>query len=154
MAGVLTLPLLANGAKIAMEVEDVGTGERRALAEGAAIGEGTANLAWKFDAAGLEWGTQVLRAATPCDVLVIDELGPLELIHDEGWGIAMDLLQAGNYRDALVVVRPGLLENFQTRLKHLDVQVFIVTPSDREELFKQIVQNLDPRNSANPHESE
>jgi len=148
VAGVLTLPRLANGAKIGMEVEDVRAGERYALAERAAMGAGTANLSWQFDAAGLERGAQILRAATPCDVLVVDELGPLELIHDEGWIVALDVLRAGHYRDALAVVRPGLLENFQARLK-LKAQVLTVTPSNREELVKQIVQELEPRITTN-----
>jgi len=144
VAGVLTLPRFADGEKIGMEVEDVRTGERVALAERAAVGKGTANLAWKFDARGVERGAQILRAATPCDVLVVDELGPLELIHNQGWKIALDVLRAGDYRGALVVVRPSLLEDFRARVK-LNSQVLTVTPSNREELFKQIVEKLDPR---------
>jgi nucleoside-triphosphatase THEP1 len=94
-----------------------------------------------------------LRAATPCDVLVVDELGPLELIHGKGWIVALDILQARNYRAALVVVRPCLLENFQARLK-LEMQVLTVTRSNRNELVKPIVEMLAPRTSANPRKSE
>ena len=146
VAGVLTLPRLVapRGEKVGMEVEDVRMGQRCALAERAANGEGTADLAWKFQPTALEQGTQILRDAPPCDVLVVDELGPLELIHNEGWIIALDVLQAGNYYGALVVVRPELLENFRARLK-LETQVLSVTPFNREELSKQIVHNLDPR---------
>ena len=154
VAGVMTLPCFAalHGEKIGMDVEDVRTGTRHALAERAVVGEGTANLAWRFDAAGLGWGAQILCDATPCDVLIVDELGPLELIHDKGWNAALDVLQMGHYHDALVVVRPGLVESFQTRLK-LNVQVLTVTPSNREELVKQIVATLNPRISANPRKS-
>jgi nucleoside-triphosphatase THEP1 len=152
VAGVLTLPRFADGEKIGMDVEDVRTGERGALAERAAVGAGTANLAWKFDDAGLARGAQILRDAPPCDVLVIDELGPLELIHNVGWIVALDVLQTGHYRAALVVVRPGLVENFQARLK-LNPQVLTLTALNREELFDQIVYVLDPRISANPRKS-
>jgi nucleoside-triphosphatase len=152
VAGVLTLPRPANGGKVGMDVEDVRTGQRCALAERAATGEGTANLAWQFDAAGLARGAQILRDATPCDVLVVDELGPLELIRNEGWIVAIDILQTGHYRTALVVVRPGLVENVQARLK-LNPQVLTVTALNREELFNQIVHILDPRTYANPCES-
>ncbi len=154
VAGVLTLPRLAaqRGEKIGMEVEDVRTGERVALAERVAVGKGTANLSWQFDASGVERGEQILRAATPCDVLVVDELGPLELIHNQGWISALNILRAGNYRGALVVVRPSLLENFRARLK-LQVAVETVTPANREELLTQIVRILDPRISAHPRES-
>ncbi|MEW5717755.1 MAG: nucleoside-triphosphatase [Chloroflexota bacterium] len=152
VAGVLTLPRFADSEKIGMEVENVRSGERVALAERAAIGTGTANLSWKFDARGVERGTQILRAAPPCDVLVVDELGPLELIHDKGWIAALEILQARNYRDALVVVRPSLLENVRARLK-LEMRVLTVTQSNREELFKQIVDMLDPQTCANPRKS-
>ena len=149
VAGVLTLPRFADGEKIGMDVEDVRTGERGALAERATVGVGTANLAWKFNASNVERGTQILRAATPCDVLVVDELGPLELVHAQGWVIALDILRAVKYRAALVVVRPGLVESFQARVK-LN-QVLTVTALNREELFNQIVHVLDPRIHANSH---
>jgi nucleoside-triphosphatase len=152
VAGVVTPPRLANDTKIGMEVEDVRTGKRYALAERAAIGAGTAHLSWKFDANGIVCGAQILRDALPCDVLVVDELGPLELIHDEGWIVALEVLQAKKYRAALVVVRPSLLENFRARLK-LEMQVLTVTRSNREELFNQITEMLDPRIAVNPRES-
>jgi nucleoside-triphosphatase len=151
VAGVLTLPRLMNGEKIGMDVEDISTGERCTLAERALIGQGTANLAWKFHADGLARGAQILRGATPCDVLVIDELGPLELIHNDGWIIALDVLQTGNYRDALVVIRPRLLENFQMRLNS-NVQVLTMVQAHREELLGQIVHHLDLRIHKNLHE--
>ena len=152
VAGVVTLPRLAaqRGEKIGMDVEDVRTGERVALAERVAVGKGTANLSWQFDASSVERGAQILREATPCDVLVVDELGPLELIHNEGWIVALDILQAGHYRAALVVVRPSLLEDLRARVK-LQVAVETVTPANREELLKQIVQILDSRIHTNSH---
>jgi nucleoside-triphosphatase len=142
VAGVLTLPRLVNDEKIGMDVEDARTGERCALAERAAIGAGTASLSWKFDAAGVARGAEILRAATPCDVLVVDELGPLELIHKVGWIVALDVLQVTNYHDALVVVRPALLESFRSRL-NLETQILTVTPSNREEMFEKISEELD-----------
>jgi nucleoside-triphosphatase len=152
VAGVLTLPRFAaqRGEKIGMDVENVRTGERVALAERVAVGKGTANLAWKFDDAGLARGTQILRDATPCDMLVVDELGPLELIHNEGWIVALDILEAGRYRAALVVVRPSLLESFQAHVK-LQVTFETITPANREELAKHIVRILDSEIHTDSH---
>jgi nucleoside-triphosphatase THEP1 len=141
VAGVLTLPRFADGEKIGMDAVDVRTNERVALAERAARGAGTADLKWKFDAAALARGAQMLRAATPCDLFVVDELGPLELIHSQGWIGALEILRAKNYRAALVVVRPSLVEEFRARVK-LDLRVVIVTPANREELFGQITEML------------
>jgi nucleoside-triphosphatase len=138
VAGVLTLPRFADGEKIGMDVADVRTGERVALAEHAPRGAGTADLKWKFDDAALARGAQILRAATPCDLLIVDELGPLELIHGTGWSDALEILRAGNYRAALVVVRPSLVENFRARVK-LEAQIVTLTILNREEIFRQLV---------------
>ena len=37
------------------------------------------------DAEVLAWGTRILQQATPCDLLVVDELGPLKFERGEGW---------------------------------------------------------------------
>jgi nucleoside-triphosphatase len=147
VAGVLTLPRFANGEKVRLDLEDVRTGKVCALADHTTKGQGTADLAWRFSATALQQGADILRDSTPCDVLVIDELGPLELVHGAGWIVALDVLQAGNYHSALVVVRPELIEAFQMRLKS-DL-VLTVTALTREELFEQIIHILDRRIHAN-----
>ncbi len=152
VAGVLTRPRFALGQKAGMDVQDVRTGERRALAERAAMGEGTAKLGWQFDGAGLAWGAQALRGAMPCDVLVVDELGPLELVHNQGWIVALDILRTNQYRDALVVVRSELLERLRLCLKR-EMQVLTVTRSNRDELHRRIVRDYDPRIHVNPRKS-
>jgi nucleoside-triphosphatase len=152
VAGVLTLPYFAKGEKIRLDLEDARTGEQRTLAERTVKGQGTADLAWRFDDTALQKGAQILQEATPCDVLVVDELGPLELIHGSGWIVALDVLRAQNYRNALVVVRPELVETFRAYLKS-DMQVMSITPANREELYDQIVNRLDPRIQENSHKS-
>lgn len=139
VAGVLTLPRFANGEKIGMEVADVRAGTRRLLAERATRGAGTADLRWKFDEAALEYGAHILRAALPCDVLIVDELGPLELIHGQGWQIALDILQAPNYRCALVVVRPHLVPVFCARV-NLPVHTVTLTPANREGMLDHLIE--------------
>jgi len=146
VAGVLTPPRLADGRKVGLDVEDLRTGQRRSLAEaGAEPGrsiagstDGPATESWHFHADGLVWGTLVLRHATPCDLLVVDELGPLELIRDQGWTVGLDLLRAGRYRLALVVVRPELLPRLQERLDGMELLIITMTEANREALLGQI----------------
>ena len=52
----------------------------------------------------------LLEANPNCDLLVVDELGPLELVRGEGWQAALEALAQGGYCLALVVVRPELLD--------------------------------------------
>lgn len=68
----------------------------------------------------------------------------VEGIRNEGWTIAFEILQTENYRNALVVIRPGLLENFQMRL-NWSVHVVTVTPSNRDKLLTQIAHQLGAR---------
>lgn len=44
------------------------------------------------------------------DYLVVDELGPLELVRGEGLTNAVELLKSGEFKKALVVVRPHLID--------------------------------------------
>jgi nucleoside-triphosphatase THEP1 len=138
-AGVLTSPRLAGGGKVGLDVEDIRTGECRPLAERVGTVDGPAIGDWHFHKDGLAWGTMVLRNATPCDMLVIDELGPLELVQGEGWTISINVLRAGGFRLALVVVRPALVSCLQERLDGIKSFTLAVTGADREVLPGEIL---------------
>jgi nucleoside-triphosphatase THEP1 len=138
VAGLLTLPRSCKEGKIALDVEDIRTGQRRPLAEGVGSAEGPATGKWQFHHEGLGWGAEILRRATPCDVLLIDELGPLELTRDLGWTAALDVLRAGKYRMAAVVVRPALLDAFQKRIGNLSWRTLALTESNRHDLHQEI----------------
>lgn len=116
VAGVITHPRYAHSHKVGLDVEDLRTGARRPLAERTACADGPSTGAWRFHAAGLAFGARALAQATPCDILVVDELGPLELVRGEGWRNGVDVLAAGHYGLALAVVRPALLAEFHRQL--------------------------------------
>jgi nucleoside-triphosphatase THEP1 len=97
---------------------------------------------WQFHQEGLRWGAEILRRAAPCDVLVIDELGPLELTREQGWTVALDVLSAGKYRMAVVVVRPALVAAFEERIGNLFRRTFTLTESNRRELELEITAML------------
>ena len=65
---------------------------------------------WEYDSGVFAWANEVLRRATPCDLLVVDEVGPLELLGGRGWAAALEVLRARDFGAALVVCRPGLLD--------------------------------------------
>jgi nucleoside-triphosphatase THEP1 len=142
VAGLLTPPRLANGRKVGMDVQDVRTGRRRPLAEarsGSDPGTGPGTEGWRFDPEGLAWGARLLERATPCDVLIVDELGPLELLHGQGWGIGLDVLRAGGYRLALVVVRPALAARFRAQVDGRELVTLAVTRLNQAALAGQIL---------------
>jgi nucleoside-triphosphatase THEP1 len=105
VAGLLSPARLERGEKIGIEALDLHSGARRLLATRG--GEGGVRWGeWSFDPSTIAWGNRVLRSLAGCDLLVIDEIGPLELEKGEGWSAALPLLQEGRYRLALAVVRP------------------------------------------------
>ena len=61
----------------------------------------------------LELLEKVLGRSCPCDVLFIDELGPLEFDKGEGYTEAFPVLKSGAYGQAYVVIRPECLESFR-----------------------------------------
>jgi len=102
---------------------DLGSGERRLLAVGsgpmpARMGEespaGPSGPRWgpyRFSRPALDWGNAtVLRAvAGGVDLVILDEVGPLELVLGEGFLPALRAVLEGP-PSGLIVVRPALLE--------------------------------------------
>ncbi|MCE7946372.1 MAG: hypothetical protein DYG88_02985 [Chloroflexi bacterium CFX4] len=114
VAGVSAPGVFADGHKVAIDLLDLASNEQRRLAERLAVMDAASPTPnWKFYAETLAWGDRVLKAIDACDLLVIDELGPLELRHNQGWQQALPLLKQGRYRLACVVVRRSLLTAFQ-----------------------------------------
>ena len=114
--GVLSPPVLEDGAKTAIDLLDLATGERRFLAERARPDlPGTEGLGWRFDHEALAAGNVALERVGACDLLLVDELGPLELGRGSGFTSAFGLLDARRHGLAIVVVRPALVAAVQAR---------------------------------------
>lgn len=119
------------------------SGERVRLAEAACGHDGTAGLGWSFDAGALarvdgHFAELASRAGGAPGLLVVDELGPLELKRGEGLAHAVELLGRGPalaWPHAVVVVRPALVplakERFQAAWGDLEP---IVPGDDAREL--------------------
>ena len=146
VAGILSPARFIDGQKTGIDVESVSSGKRHPLAEAIHAGEpaqedgdGPATQGWQFHRRALTWSSTVLRLAAPCDVLVIDEIGPLELLRHEGWTAALDVLRAGQYGLAVVVVRPSLVADFTRLFPDAVVGTITLTQSNKEALPRQIL---------------
>lgn len=125
VSGIISPARFEAGKKTGIYARDILSNEQRLLAQPGK----QAGLGWVFDPATLDWGSQVLRAAAPCDVLVVDELGPLELERNQGWTVALDILKTCGCAAALITIRPSLIAVLKERLRGYDVKVISVTPS-------------------------
>jgi len=113
VAGILAPAVLEGRDKVGIEALDLRTGERRPLArrrEDDSPPVGLHTPAWAFDESAVAWGNDVLAGSTPCDLLIVDELGPLEMERNQGWTAGLAAVGSGEYRHALAVVRPELLQ--------------------------------------------
>ncbi len=64
---------------------------------------------WAFDEEAMAWANQTLAESDVSDLLVIDELGPLEFFQNKGLTAGMAKLDVGDYKVAAVVIRSALL---------------------------------------------
>lgn len=113
VVGLASPAVFTGGQKVAIDLLNLASNEQRRLADRLVVPDAASPTPnWKFYGETLAWGNTVLRAIDTCDLLVIDELGPLELQHNQGWQSALPLLKQRNYRVACVVVRRSLLTTF------------------------------------------
>ncbi len=110
VSGLLSPGVFENYQKISIEMEDLRSGEKRILAHKGYDPSSEFNLPnWLFEKENLSWGNTVFEKAVPTDVLIVDELGPIELEQNKGWTFGMQALDSGLYKIAIVVVRPELM---------------------------------------------
>jgi len=116
VAGLLSPAIFENGVKTGILAQDLRIGESRPLAVLATQSPFTNYHLplgqWLFDPTVIAWGNQILQSRQPCDLFIVDELGPLEFFRGEGWVNAFDALRQVSYRLGVVVIRPECIDAF------------------------------------------
>jgi nucleoside-triphosphatase len=115
----LVSPAVMNGRqKVGIDLMDVHNGEGRRLAVLRADGSqkntkerGLSTMDWIFDPSVIAWGNQILERLDFSELLVLDELGPLELVEGKGLTAGLKCIDDRRYQIACVVIRPALLAN-------------------------------------------
>lgn len=130
--GLVSLAVFAQGVKTGIDLINITTGERRRLAMRRNEGEppespllgrppeslllgrpqplrATDTLGWRFDPETFTWGNQILEGLQHGELLILDELGPLEFLSTEGLIAGLKCIDSRDYRLACVVVRLKLL---------------------------------------------
>jgi nucleoside-triphosphatase THEP1 len=112
--GLVSPAVFEAGAKTGIDLVDVSSGERRRLAVRRAAQEteapaGLATQSWRFDESVVTWGNQALSQLQNPRLLILDELGPLELLEQAGLVAGLKVIDSRHYDLACVVIRPSLL---------------------------------------------
>lgn len=137
VCGGLLAPAIVNscGQKAGIWGMGIGTGERRVLARTDRDLGGPAVGLYSFDAAALDWAVGVVDSAIgACDLLIVDEIGKLELWRGIGLAPVLPRLSAGGAERALILVRDALLSELQARLAPVEQVVFRVSEENRNAL--------------------
>ncbi len=134
VSGLISPGLYEQGHKTGILVRDLSTGAEKQLA---VFDPGWDPLVpqreWRFNDEVVEWGNDCLKKATPTDILLIDELGFMELEQNRGWTAGMEALDKGLFTHALAVIRPDLLKIARERWN--PAYFLTITPSTDSEVF-------------------
>lgn len=138
------------GQKIGVCGIDLRTGERRTLARTDRDLGGPAVGVYSFDGEALAWTVRVVEQALdpcttpPCDLVIVDEIGKLELWQGVGLAPILSHLSTPRRPWVLVLVRDFLLAELQTRLGPGERSVFWASKENREEMPTRIVSTFWP----------
>jgi nucleoside-triphosphatase THEP1 len=141
-SGGLLAPAMKNacGQKAGIWGVDAASGERRLLARTDRTLGGPEVGPYSFDEEALAWSVGVVEAGLAADLVVVDEIGKLELWRGTGLAPVLPRLAAGEARRALVLVREGLREELEARLAPARVVVFRIDAQNRDDLPRRIVE--------------
>ncbi len=134
------------GEKTGAYLQDLHTGEMR-LQYSTEADTGMRVGPFAMDESVLRWGIRLVEEALRAgdDLVIIDEIGPLELLRGEGFAPLLTIL--GDFPGAavLIVVRPELVEALRERLAglgHTSTILVGVTEDNRDELPRQLARRL------------
>jgi len=110
VAGILSPGIFEKNQKLGIGAKDLYGGEERMLAQlRENVDAKISTPRWAFDSEVLKWANQKLGSYPETDLLIIDELGPLEFLRGLGLTEGLNRIDSGNFRLACVVVRSSLL---------------------------------------------
>jgi nucleoside-triphosphatase len=122
VSGLFSQGVFERGEKIGIDLVAVETSERRRLGYLKRFGgQGLPVGKWFFNPDTIAWGNDILRKTGLCDLIIIDELGALDLDRGGGFQEGIRLLDEDCYHRALVVVRSEWVPVAQDRWPHAQV---------------------------------
>ena len=132
------------GDKIGIKLVDPRMGEERHLASIAEDLGGLLVGIYHMNAETLSWGTALALSAIEgeLDLILIDELGPLELNRNEGFAGVLPALYEVSNVNCLVVVRPELIDNLERRLIATVIVRRVVTLDNRDDMPAELARFL------------
>lgn len=140
--GLISPGMYEGNKKIGVYCQDIHSKEKKLLARHSPGWDvDNQQREWLFNKEGLDWGNKMLKKSIPTEILIIDEIGFLELEKDQGWLNAIKVLNSTQYQYSFVVVRPSLLNAALIKWPRADV-IKIMDSSNIDELVKDLLNQL------------
>ena len=121
-------------------IKDIQTGKKKTFASTNDIYQGPRTAKYFFNPEGIEFGIQAIDRGIASDILLVDEIGHLEL-RGEGFTKVVDQIATGKVNTCIVVIRKELLPAFSTKLGGT-ATVFETTVENRDRLPGEISRTL------------
>jgi nucleoside-triphosphatase THEP1 len=123
VAGFVQPGEFEDGKKIGFRLRDLATGEEAALATMGDRSEGEFGTRFQFSEEGFRLGREALSQAGSASVVIIDELGPIELRGQGHMPVVRRALAAPDLVGAVIVVRRALVPSLLAELDASDAVV-------------------------------
>lgn len=140
--GFLAIGSFENNRRSEFKLHAVETGEEMPLCS-IHYTEGQKAGPFRFDASGIKFGERLLvsEEVKDKDIVVIDEVGPLE-IKGEGWSAGLSGLLNNSGIVLILVVRKGLVDEIKDRWSFHEADVFPICSSNPEEVAQSISKSI------------
>jgi len=137
IGGFLSIALFdEHGNKSGIKLVDPFSGKERQLASIADDLGGPIVGIYHMSAETLSWGTALALSAIEgkVDLVLVDELGPLELNRDEGFASILPTLYEVSDVNCLIVVRSELIDEIERRLTAAMIVRRVITLDNRDDM--------------------
>jgi nucleoside-triphosphatase THEP1 len=116
VGGLISPAVFQGGEKIGFDLVDLQSGERRVFGVSKHTNPEWNKIGiWSFDPGVINWANEHLKLCQGCDLLILDEVGPLEFNQNQGFQEGMRLVDEHLVQTAFLVIRPELLLVAQKR---------------------------------------
>ncbi len=143
VAGFVQPGEMAGERKVGFRLRDVVTGEETALATEGGRDDGDFGTRFRFSEEGFDLGREALSRAAPASIVIVDELGPIELRGQGHMPAVRQALAVANLGGAVIVVRRSLVPSLLADLKASDAVVIDVELQGAGSV-ETIIQALEP----------
>ncbi len=143
IAGIRAPAIMQHGRKTGFYIHDIKTDKKALLCERRSESVPSTPQSFEFHENGLKLGRQALspQAINDADLIIIDEVGPLEL-KGECWAEAIEQIFNTSEKPLLWVIRKGLVDKVCMHYGIMNRRDFDVEYHNAESIVSEIIKNI------------